>query len=345
MEQLESGSWFSFSWFSIDLVVNQFEYERSYMLYMSIFLPIALIVFGLTRIYRGANLKVDDTWNAQFSYVSLLALIPWFFFVSAIGLICFAMARPQKENEMAEAFTEGIDIMLALDISGSMVQGTDIKPNRLEKTKEIAADFVSKREHDNIGLVLFAGETFVKAPLTQDKEMLRQLISEISPYEIESQGTAIGGGCALAVSMLKESKAKSRIMILLSDGENTAGEINPMGGAALADAHDIKIYAIGVGGSGSSSGGIFSQLFNQAVDFTELESMAKLTKGKFFHAINEEVLKNVFKEIDELETSKIDDNRYKSKSDYYHIYVSWAILFFMLFIMLRSTFMVGLLRD
>jgi len=350
-------SWLSLDWFSLELLKQEFEYERPTFLYIAIGLPIILIIISIIRFIIKSKVKVSGLPSEySFSWLSLLGIIPWIFFYSTISLICFALARPQKPNSTSNTEVDGIDILLTIDISESMVYSLDFKPNRLEKTKVIAADFVKKRTNDNIGLVVFSGEAFAKSPPTLDKELLQELISEISSKEIEKSSTAIGDGCGLSVSLLKESKAKSKIIILLSDGENTAGNLQPLQAAALAEAFGVKVYTIGIGKRGEVParvqvqgffGKVTEQVRNIPNNFNEkeLKEIARITGGKYYRATNAKVLENVFEEINSLEKTKIESKRYRYKTDFYHIYLTWAIITFLCFLLLRSTFMVGLHQD
>jgi len=340
--------WLSFSWWSTN-VISGLEYERSYFLHLAWILPLLLAGVGAGLLFIREKRKTTglDKEN-KFNPLIIVGLIPWFFFLMSIVSVLIALGRPQRANESGKTFNEGIDIVLSLDVSGSMSNAQDFKPNRLEKTKEIASAFVESRVEDNIGMVIFAGESFVKSPLTQDKELLQSLIRSCNSREISEQGTAIGSGCALAVTLLKESKGKSKVMILISDGDNNAGNIDPVQSAKLADAYGIKVYAIGVGKEGRIpyAGGLFGPNYvENTFNETDLKEIAKITKGEYFRATNDNSLLEIFKKIDELETSKLESERFKFKVDYYQVYVFWAILFLTLFVLLRSTFMVGMHRD
>lgn len=349
--------WLDFSWFDQELITKTFEYERPLYLYLAVACPLIVWLFGISRLFWQRKFLVSGTSKDVFtSPLAILAILPWLFFGGSIALICFSLARPQKSDESGKTTSEGVDIILTMDISRSMVDALDFKPNRLEKTKVLASQFVKERTDDNVGMVVFAGEAFVKSPPTQDKELLENLIKDLRSNEVDVQGTAIGSGAALAVSLLKESKSKSKILIVISDGDNNAGSIDPLQAAALADAYGIKIYAIGVGKKGlipyRTS---YTTFFGKEVegvtqventfDETQLKAMAKATRGEYFRATSGYALKKIFEKIDQLEKTKIESKRFKYKIDFYQIYLFWALIFFLIFMLLRSTFMVNLLKD
>lgn len=340
--------WLSFSWWGTG-VLSRFDYERPFFLQLAWLVPLLLSCLGIALLFLRKKKRFSGLDDEQkFNPVALLGLLPWSFFMLSIVSMLISMARPQRPNEAGKTFSEGIDIVLTLDVSGSMSQFLDIKPNRLEKTKEIASRFVEGRLNDNVGMVVFAGEAFVKSPLTQDKELLQSLIKTCNSREISVQGTAIGSGCALGITLLKEAKGKSKVMILISDGDNNAGNVDPIQSAKLAEAYSIKVYTIGVGKKGKVpyNGGFLGPNFvENTFKETELKEIAKITGGKYFRATSEESLSNIFKEIDELETTKIESERFKFKVDYYQVYVFWSIVFLTLFVVLRSTFLVGMHRD
>src|SRR5688572_21686720 len=217
-------------------------------------------------------------------------------------LLIIALARPQKTNEKVEQWTEGIDIMLALDISQSM-QIEDFDPNRLEAAKKVALDFISGRIQDRIGLVVFAGDAFSLAPLTTDYDLLRNYIKEINFEMIESRGTAIGSAMAVVTNRMRESESKSKVCILLSDGDNTAGNIDPITAAELASAYGIKIYTIVVGKEGLVPFGkdFFGKphMIENTIDERTMRKMAEIGGGEFFRAADNKALQRVFAKIDQ----------------------------------------------
>jgi len=255
-----------------------------------------------------------------------------------LGLLIVALARPQTTSQGENIYTEGIDIVLVLDISRSML-AEDFTPNRLEAAKQVAADFVSDRIHDRIGLVVFAGQGFTQCPMTLDYRVLKNLMSEVQTGVVED-GTAIGMGIAQGVNRLKDSKAKSKVMILLTDGENNRGEIDPITAAQIAKTFGIRIYAIGVGTIGvaplpvPTPFGVRYQTVPVIVDEKTLQSIADITDGKFFRATNNKTLKQIYEEIDKLEKTRIEVRAYRSYTELFYDWVGWGLGLLLLEMML-----------
>lgn len=244
----------------------------------------------------------------------------------ALGLFIIALARPQSTMRWSNTTTEGIDIIIALDISGSML-ARDFKPNRLEVAKEVAIEFIKERPNDRIGLVLFSGEAFTQCPLTTDHQALIQLFKEVQNGMIED-GTAIGLGLATAVNRLKNSDAKSKVVILLTDGFNTGGSIPPLTAAEIAAAMGVRVYTIGIGTNGLAPmpyktpyGTIEYQMTEVRIDEPTMKKIAEITNGKYFRATNKETLRKVYKEIDQLEKTRIEVSEYRQKSEEYSYWV------------------------
>ena len=244
--------------------------------------------------------------------------------VLAIVFLVFALARPQSSNSWQTYTSEGIDIVLALDISGSML-ARDFTPDRLEAAKEVATKFILERPQDKIGLVIFAGESFTQCPLTTDQAVLVNLLREVKSGMIED-GTAIGLGLANAVNRLKDSPAKSKVVILLTDGVNNRGAIAPATAAELAKTYGIRVYTIGVGTYGEAPYPVQTpfgvQLQNVPVEIDEdvLQQIAALTGGKYFRATDNDKLKQIYQEIDQLEKSKIEVKHFSKKNEQYFIF-------------------------
>lgn len=258
--------------------------------------------------------------------------------VAVISLLIIIIARPQT-SRTNEKITEGIDIVIAMDISGSML-ARDFKPNRLDASKNIAIEFVNKQEYDRIGLVVFAGESFTQCPVTIDHKVLINMFKGVKEGLIED-GTAIGHGLATAVNNLKESKSKSKIVILLTDGENNSGKISPMTAADLAAKYDIKVYTIGVGKNGYADmpvNTIFGQQLQKVevkIDEETLKTISQKTGGMYFRATDNKSLKNIYDEIDKLEKDKIREKLLKYKDEEYMTYLIPALLLLLLEILLR----------
>lgn len=244
--------------------------------------------------------------------------------VSAIVFLIVALARPQSSNSWQTYTSEGIDIVLALDVSGSML-ARDFSPDRLEAAKEVATKFILERPQDKIGLVTFAGESFTQCPLTTDQAVLVNLLREVKSGMIED-GTAIGLGLANAVNRLKDSQSKSRVAILLTDGVNNRGAIAPATAAELAKTYGIRVYTIGVGTYGEAPYPIQTpfgiQLQNVPVEIDEavLQQIAQLTGGKYFRATDNNKLRQIYEEIDQLEKSKIEVKHFSKKDEQYFIF-------------------------
>ncbi len=244
--------------------------------------------------------------------------------VLAISFLVVALARPQSSNNWQTYTSEGIDIVLALDISGSML-ARDFTPDRLEAAKEVATKFILERPQDKIGLVIFAGESFTQCPLTTDQAVLVNLMREVQSGMIED-GTAIGLGLANAVNRLKDSPAKSKVVILLTDGVNNRGAIAPLTAAELAKAYGIRVYTIGVGTYGEAPYPVQTpfgvELRNVPVEIDEevLQQIAHLTDGKYFRATDNNKLKQIYQEIDQLEKSKIEVKHFSKKEEQYFIF-------------------------
>jgi Ca-activated chloride channel family protein len=251
------------------------------------------------------------------------------------------LARPQKTDKYQDVSTEGIDIVLTQDISGSMLS-RDFKPDRLEAAKNMATEFISGRPYDRIGLVVFSGESFTQCPLTTDHAVLINLLREIQSGMIED-GTAIGMGLATAVSRIKDSKAKSKVIILLTDGVNNKGEIAPATAAGIAKTFGIRVYTIGVGTQGvapypvQTPYGIQYQDMQVEIDEEILQDIAQTTGGKYFRATDNNSLEKIYKEIDKLEKSKIDVKQFIRKEERYMLPALIAFFMLVLEIIARNT--------
>lgn len=260
----------------------------------------------------------------------------------AIGLIIIALARPQSSSSRKEITTNGIDIVMALDVSTSML-AEDLKPNRIEAAKKTAIEFVENRKNDRIGLVIFSGESYTSCPITTDHTVLINLLSNIKSGII-ADGTAIGLGLSTAVSRLKESKAKSKVIVLLTDGSNNAGNIAPETAAEIALVYGIKVYTIAVGTKGMAPYPMQTpygkQFVNVEVEIDEelLKKIANNTNGEYFRATNNKSLKDIYDKINKLETSKVEQFYYTKKTEEFTFFVFFGILFLILEILLNYTY-------
>jgi len=261
----------------------------------------------------------------------------------AIALFIIALARPQSVLDKQNISTEGIDIVLELDLSGSML-AEDFNPNRIEAAKQVASEFIDGRTNDRIGLVVFSAESFTQCPLTTDYPVLKNLLRDVKNGMI-ADGTAIGLAIANGVNRLKDSKAKSKVMILLTDGVNNRGEIDPITAARIAATYGIRIYTVGVGAQGEAPYpvptpfGIRRQMIPVDLDEKVLTQVADMTGGKYYRATDNRKLKAIYKEIDQLERTKIEVTAYKRYSELYGGWLLTGLLTFMLEIGLTSTFL------
>ena len=340
--------WYSLDWFD-PATLRNFSWENPEFLFAIIAVPLLFILRWVFRYYFNQKLPVAVSQkDLRTSPANLVRLIPELLMMVALAMILTALARPQKTNEKVEQWTEGIDIMIALDISQSM-QIEDFSPNRLEAAKDVALQFIKGRLQDRIGLVVFSGDAFSLAPLTTDYDLLRSYIGEINFDMIENRGTAIGSAMAVVTNRMRESGSKSKVCILLSDGDNTAGNIDPITAAELAAAFGIKIYTIVVGKEGLVPYGkdFFGRpnMIENTVDETTLKKMAAIGGGEFFRATDNQALVQGFAKIDQYEKAEIRETRFKDTSDYYFIYLRWACAFFLVWLLLKSTFISNVLQD
>ena len=341
--------WYSPEWFTPS-AFKSFDWANAFVLYL---IPLVLLLFALKWLI-GTKLKQKlpvalPKQEIEKHWTSYLRFIPNLLIALSLIFILVSLARPQRTNEEVEQWSEGIDIALVIDISESM-QIEDFKPNRLEAAKRTARDFISGRQQDRIGLVIFSGDAYSLSPLTTDYELLYKFIDEeIDFNKIENRGTAIGSAIAVGTNRMRESEAASKVMILLSDGDNTAGNIDPITAAELAAAYDIKIYTIGIGKEGKVPFGkdFFGRpnYVENTLDETTLREIAKIGSGQFYRVSDNEALRNVFDLIDEYEKAEIKETRYKNTTDFYPIYLKWALVFFILFLFSKSTFISNILED
>jgi len=281
-----------------------------------------------------ASLTISDAFvykNAPMSLRQRFIHLPMIIRCAAFVLIVTALARPQTRNAWDNRSVEGIDIMLAIDISTSMLT-QDLNPNRIEAAKNVAAAFITDRPNDNIGLTVFAGEAFTQCPLTTDHASLLNLLKNVRPdlaaTGLISDGTAIGMGLANAISRLKDSKAKSKVVILLTDGANNMGDISPLTAAQIAKSLGIRVYTIGVGSK---------RVAAYEIDATTLKSIAATGDGNFYLATNNKELRQIYSDIDKLEKSRILVKKFSKKYEAYQPFAIAALLMLLLEMLLRLT--------
>lgn len=269
------------------------------------------------------------TWKARCSWLPLLCE------VLAIVFFVIAMARPQSAFRQQNVDVEGVDIVLALDISSSM-KAMDFRPNRLGVTKKVAAEFVDRRSTDRIGLVVYAGEAYTQCPVTSDHQTLLGLLEKVGFDRIED-GTAIGDGLGTAINRLRESEAKTKIIILLSDGVNNMGYIDPLSAAEMAKDMHIKVYTVGCGSNGDVPypGPYGTIQVSSEIDEQLLSKIAQETGGQYFRATNSQKLKEVYEEIDQMEKTQIKETVFEHKADEFKPFLWIGIFFFSLFLLLK----------
>lgn len=343
----ELNTW-SVDWFMPSTLAG-FSWTQPLFLYLMVLVPLLFGARWAWRYFFNQKLPVAFTrQKTPTSPLTLVRLLPEFLLALVALLVLLGLARPQRSNEKVEQWTEGIDIMLAIDISQSMLI-EDFSPNRLEAAKDVARDFIKGRLQDRIGIVVFSGDAFSLAPLTTDYALLNSYLDELNFDMIESRGTAIGSAMAVVTNRMRESESKSKVCILLSDGDNTAGNIDPITAAELAAAYNIRIYTIVVGKEGLVPYGkdFFGRpnMVENTVDETTMRRIAEIGAGEFFRVTDEKALLQVFRKIDQLEKAEIKETRFKDTSDFYFIYVRWAIVVFLLWLLLKSTFMTNVLQD
>jgi len=338
--------WFSLKWFYPSQFLS-YEWQNQEILFAIIMIPFFLIIRKLIRKKNTFKVTIPDEDLKYYKY-SFLRFIPNLLISLSTLLIIIALARPQKNNEKIEKWSEGIDIILTLDISESM-QIEDFKPNRLESAKGVAKDFINGRFQDRIGLVVFSGESYSRCPLTSDYELLKKYIDEINFDLISSRGTAIGSAIAIATNRMRSSESESKIIILLSDGDNTAGNIDPLTAAEIAKAYNIKIYSIAIGKNGKVPFGkdYFgrTRYVENSLDEKNLKEIAEITSGNFYRASNENSLKKIFQEIDQLEKSEVKENKFINTIDFYQYYLLYGIFLYLSFLLSKSSFIYNITKD
>lgn len=322
--------------------------NKEYFFLLLLIVPY-IVWYILYRKKSEPTMRMGDTFAFRYApkswKVRLMPVQPLLRIVAFVLLVT-AMARPQTSNSWQNKSVEGIDIMLAMDVSTSML-AEDLKPNRIEAAKQVAAEFISGRPNDNIGLTIFAGEAFTQCPMTTDHSSLLSLLqgvrTDIAARGLIQDGTAIGMGLANAVSRLKDSKAKSKVVILLTDGSNNMGDLSPMTAAEIARSLGIRVYTIGVGTNKVApypmpvAGGVQYVNVPVEIDNRTLSDIASSTDGDFYRATNTAELHKIYKEIDQLEKSKLNVKRFSKKYDAYQPFAMAAGLVLLLEILLRIT--------
>ena len=304
-------------------LIDKYQFNDPWVLWFLLIIPISSIIYFFFYKKKNEHISISslsffegisDKWSNFFQHFSFITKL------TGISLLIIAMARPQipiESHSETELFKEGIDIIISMDASGSML-AKDFSPNRFEASKDLAKEFVKDRVNDRVGLVIFEGEAYTQCPLTSDREILIELI-ESAEQGIVEQGTAIGMGLATAVNRLRESEAPSKVIILLTDGVNTHGKIHPLNATEIAKQFNIRVYTIGVGTNGKAktpvaidpfTGRYIYDLVDVEIDEKTLKTIASETGGKYFRATDNNKLKDVYREINELEKAKIKTIEY-----------------------------------
>jgi len=325
------------------------QFANPYFLLLLLLLIPYIIWYVLRHKNSEPTLQVSSTSafrRAPKTYKQYLVHAPFLLRCLAFVMIVLVLCRPQTSNSWSDKTIEGIDIMLCVDISTSML-AEDLRPNRIEAAKKVAAEFISGRPNDNIGLTIFSGESFTQCPMTTDHAVLLNLFEGVSCDMVQrglmDDGTAIGMGLANAITRLKDSKAKSKVIILLTDGSNNAGDISPLTAAEIAKRFGIRVYTIGVGTNGTARypypvGGRIEYI-NIPVEIDEktLASIARTTDGEFYRATNNAKLREVYQEIDKLEKTKMNVKQYSKRYEAFAPFALFACLFLLLELLLRET--------
>lgn len=323
---------------------NDITFAEPWVLYFLFVIPVMIAWY----IYKGMNIQSSLKYSSLNIFKDVpstlrekLRHIPFGIRLLVIALLIVALARPQSFSSGENVTAEGIDIAMVLDISGSML-AEDLKPNRLEAAKNVIDEFIKGRVSDRIGLVIFSREAFTQCPLTIDYSVLRNLLLDIKTGMIED-GTAIGNGIANGVNRLKDSNAKSKVIILLTDGNNNAGEIDPISAAEIAKTFGIRIYTIGVGTRGEAPYpvqtpfGTRYQMVPVEIDETVLQKISGITDGQYFRATSNRALRDIYDRIDKLEKTKIEITSYKNAAEKYHSWLWGGIVLLLLELGLSRT--------
>ena len=320
------------------------EFANPKLLWLLLLVPLAILWYILRHKKQEASVNFSDlkgmvklpkTWKAYLRHL-LFALK-----MAALALLIVALARPQSSSTNSTSNIEGIDIVMAMDVSGSML-ARDLKPDRLTAAKNVASDFVKDRPGDRMGLVIFSGETFTQVPLTTDHGVMLNMLAEMKNGLIDD-GTAIGDGLATSISRLKDSEAISKVVILLTDGMNNAGSVDPYTAAEMAKLYGIRVYTIGVGSYGTAPYPVQTPFGTQIqqvkveIDEKLLTTIANSTGGKYFRATNNQKLDEIYQEIDKLERSKIEVTEFRRLHEEFYPLVAWAIALLLLEFLLRKT--------
>jgi len=326
---------------------NEIQFANPEMMVLFALIPILLTAYIFSLKNQKAAIQFSSLHNFSIKKsepINAIRHLPFGLNLLALSFLIVALARPQTSLSWQDVETEGIDIVISMDISGSML-AEDLKPNRLEASKKVAMEFINDRPNDRIGLVIFSGESFTQSPLTTDHDVLKNLFKDVKNGMIED-GTAIGLGLATAVSRLRDSEAKSKVVILLTDGFNTKGSIPPLTAAEIAREFGVRTYTIGVGTNGVAPfpyktrfGTIAYRNEEVKIDEATLTEIAKMTGGKYFRATSNRSLANIYEEIDQLEKSKIEVTEYRKKKEEFFYFALIAAGLLLISFSLQNTYL------
>ena len=315
--------------------------------WLLLLLPVAIAWFFYKRKEQTATLKISSVKGFKNSKSLLVKLKPYLFVLRLLALssLIIALARPRTVDVSSDTkTTKGVDIVMAIDLSSSML-AKDLKPNRMEALKEVATKFVENRPNDRIGIVVYAGEAYTKTPVTSDKAIVQEAIKDIKFDNVIQDGTAIGMGLSTAVNRLKDSKAKSKVIILLTDGVNNAGFIEPETASQIAKEFGIKVYTVGIGSNGMAqfpyavapNGDFIYKMMKVEIDEQLMKNIATNSGGKYFRATSNSKLESIYNEINKLETTEIEELKYYDFDEKFRPFVWIAGLLLLIEILLRNT--------
>ncbi|MBL7923007.1 MAG: VWA domain-containing protein [Bacteroidia bacterium] len=322
------------------------HFRNPELLWLLLLVPVMILYFLKVKRYRRPQMRISSTEAFRHyrpSWKQRLINLPIVLRILAVAFMVVALARPQSSSKASNVKTEGISIVIALDISSSML-AEDFRPNRIEAAKKVALDFIDGRPNDLIGLVIFSGQSFTQCPLTSDHSVLRNLLKDIKSGMLKD-GTAIGEGLATAVSRLKDASTKSKVVVVITDGVNNAGSIPPMTAGEIASTFGVRVYSIGVGTRGMAPYptktlfGIQYQNMEVQIDEELLTKVAEITDGRYFRAVNNKRLEAIFNEIDKLEKSKIEITEFKRYTEEYLPFAFLACMLLLLELTLRYTWL------
>lgn len=314
------------------MMFPEITFAQKYFFWLLILIPVMIAIYIFLNRKRQTHLSFSSFENFagyRPTFRQRLKHLPFVLWCAACCAIIVALARPQSTKGGRNVTTEGIDIVMALDLSASML-AEDLKPNRIEAAKKVAREFIDGRPTDRIGLVVFSGESFTQCPITSDHAVLKNLIGGLQSGML-ADGTAIGEGLATAVNRIKTSKAKSKVIILLTDGVNNVGEVSPQTAGDIAKTFDIRVYTIGVGTQGMAPYpvrtpfGVQTQMVPVDIDEATLKSISAETGGKYFRATRTSELKEIYAEIDKMEKTKIDVTEYRNKTEEFYPLIMIAL--------------------